>query len=135
MHETIISQGLCRKVLGMEKGRGACFNYQIKKCRGACVGEDSPLLHEARLTTSLAKLKLRSWPFPGAAGIKEVSADGDKSAIHIFDHWRHLGTAHSDEDVREILGNRQALPFDLDSYKILKRFLDQNKHRLSLIVF
>lgn len=128
LRETILSQGLCNKVLGIEKGSGACFNYQIKKCRGACVGEDPIELHEARLTTSLSSLKLRCWPFKGAAGIKELAPSGDREEIHIFDQWRHLGTACNEEELHEILATEKSLPFDLDGYKILTRFLDKKKH-------
>lgn len=128
LREIVLTRGLCNKVLGIEKGSGACFGYQIKTCRGACVGEDPLLLHEARLTAALAKLKLRSWPFAGAAGIKEVSPAGDRTEIHIFDQWRHLGTASNDEELWQILADGRTLAFDLDSYRILTRFLDQHKH-------
>ncbi len=134
LRETILSEGLCNKVLGIEKGSGACFNFQIKKCRGACVGDDPLLLHEARLTTALANLKLRSWPFKGPAGIKEVALSGDREEIHLFDQWRHLGTAVNEEKLWEILADQRSLPFDLDGYKILTRFLDKKKH-LSFIDF
>jgi DNA polymerase-3 subunit epsilon len=122
-----MSQGLCNKVLGIEKGSGACFNYQIKKCRGACVGEDPLLLHEARLTAALANLKLRSWPFEGPAGVKEVSPSGDREEIHLFDQWRHLGTAANEDELLGLLAEQISLPFDLDGYKILTRFLDKKK--------
>lgn len=131
LNEIIVSQGLCNKVLGLEKTSGACFNYQIKKCRGACVGEESLNLHEARLNNALTSLKIRSWPYPGAVGVKELSASGDRIEIHVLDNWRHLGTADSEESLREILAQRATLPFDLDSYKILTRFLENKKKPIS----
>ena len=133
LNEAILAQGLCNKVLGLEKGRGACFNYQIKKCRGACVGEDPLELHEARLAMALAKLKLRSWPYPGAVGIKEISPAGDRTEIHVLDNWRHLGTADSEASLWQILAERSTLPFDLDSYKILTRFLGKSKQHVSFV--
>ena len=133
LNEAILAQGLCNKVLGLEKGRGACFNYQIKKCRGACVGEDPLELHEARLAMALAKLKLRSWPYPGAVGIKEISPAGDRTEIHVLDNWRHLGTADSEASLWQILAERSTLAFDLDSYKILTRFLGKSKQHVSFV--
>lgn len=135
LNEAILAQGLCNKVLGLEKGSGACFNYQIRKCRGACVGEEPLELHEARLAIALAKLKLRSWPYPGAIGIKEMSPAGDRTEIHVLDNWRHLGTADSETSLWQILAGRTTLPFDLDSYKILTRFLEKKKQNIHFIDF
>src|SRR5206468_11671280 len=28
--------GLCPRLMGLEKGSGACLSYQLKRCRGAC---------------------------------------------------------------------------------------------------
>jgi len=123
--EIVREHGLCAKVSGLEKGSGACFGYQLKKCRGACVGEEPLALHQARLTMALAGLKMRSWPFKGPVGIREKSPTGVRTEIHVFDHWRHLGTADSDDSLHEILNGSRPLPFDLDSYKILTRFLDK----------
>lgn len=133
LHEAILALGLCNKVLGLEKGSGACFNYQIKKCRGACVGEDPLELHEARLAMALAKLKLRSWPYPGAVGIEEISPAGDRTEIHVLDNWRHLGTADSKASLWQILAECATLPFDLDSYKILTRFLEKKKQHIRFV--
>jgi DNA polymerase-3 subunit epsilon len=32
---------LCQRLCGLHKTKGACFNYTIKECKGACVGEES----------------------------------------------------------------------------------------------
>ncbi|HKL48291.1 MAG TPA: exonuclease domain-containing protein [Desulfuromonadales bacterium] len=124
LRDIIQDQGLCNRVLGLDKGTGACFNYQIRKCRGACVGKEPLPLHEARLVNALAALKMRSWPFSGPVGIRERSRKDDRTDIHVFDRWCHLGTADSEDRLRDILSCPSPLPFDLDSYKILTRFLD-----------
>ena len=86
------------------------------------------MLHEARLTAALIGMRLRAWPFAGAAGIREASPAGDRTDIHVFDQWRHLGTASSDEELWEIVAEGRRVNFDLDSYRILTRFLGQRKH-------
>ena len=63
--------GLCLKVLGLEAGPGSCFAYQVRKCRGACVGQEPRALHDARLQLAFAPLRLKPWPFRGAIGIRE----------------------------------------------------------------
>ena len=47
-----------------------------------------------------------------------------RSEIHVFNHWCHLGTADSEDQLREILESPSLLSFDLDGYKILTRFLE-----------
>jgi DNA polymerase-3 subunit epsilon len=124
LREIILAHGLCNRTLGLEKGNGACFNFQIKKCRGACVGKEPLALHEARLVTAFTSLKVRSWPYSGPIGIRETSPSGDRTDIHVFNHWCHLGTADSENQLWEILDSSGLLPFDLDGYKILRRFLE-----------
>ena len=135
LREIILANGLCNRTLGLEKGNGACFNYQIKKCRGACVGQESLQLHEARLVTAFSSMKVRSWPFIGAIGIREKSDTSDRTEIHVFNYWCHLGTVDSEDRLWEILDSSDMLPFDLDGYKILMRFLEKYKQNIDLIDF
>ncbi|MBW2451088.1 MAG: GIY-YIG nuclease family protein [Deltaproteobacteria bacterium] len=129
----IEEQKLCNRLLGREGGSGACFNYQIKKCRGACVGKETTRQHDARLLNSLVCLKIRSWPFEKPIGIREHCPLQNRTDIHVFDQWCHLGTASDDTEFHKLLMQRDTLLFDLDSYKILTRFLDLNRGQVDLI--
>lgn len=109
---------LCLGVLGLDKiGSGKpCFAHQLKRCRGACVGKESGLQHAMRLQTAMSKLKLNSWPYPGAIAIRETND------FHIIDHWCYLGTAQSDDEVHALL--EQGRPaFDRDTYLTLIKAL------------
>ncbi|MGZ5028151.1 MAG: ethanolamine utilization protein, partial [Methylobacter sp.] len=109
-------------VLGLEKsvkGR-PCFAYQLKKCQGACVGLEKPLDHAARLTMAMNKLRLSTWPYPGAVGIKE----GDE--LHVIDHWCYLGTAKQESDMHDLLAAGRPA-FDRDTYQILNKALKKSK--------
>jgi len=67
-------EGLCWRLLGWEKRGGPCFARQIRKCRGACVGEESPEAHNVRLATALEAKRIPDWPFPGPVAIVERDA-------------------------------------------------------------
>ncbi len=110
------AEALCPVTLGLEKGTAGkpCFARQLKRCRGACCGEESLRQHSLRLMTALGKLRLKSWPFNGPAVLKE----GD--AWHVIDAWCHLGTARSEEDVLACL-EKSKPGFDRDTYQILVR--------------
>jgi len=115
--------GLCLKVLGRESGEGSCFAYQVRKCRGACVGAEPRALHDARLQIALASLQLKRWPFAGAIGIREPTPDARGTCVHVIDRWRHLGTARDEREVAELLRNADSAGFDADSYRIIGRAL------------
>ena len=118
---------LCLSVLGIEKtakGR-PCFARQLQKCQGACVGEESPLAHAGRLQQAMTKLKLATWPYAGAVGLKEAED------LHIIDHWCYLGTAKNEAEVHGIIaGNRPA--FDKDTYMILSKALKKAKNIIQI---
>ena len=120
------AHGLCPIVLGLEKaarpGR-PCFAHQVGQCRGACVGKEPIGLHSARLMAALAKLQLKSWPYPGPMGLVERDDFRDVEEVHVVDGWRYLGSARNEADIRQLLENAGQARFDMDTYKILKAHL------------
>ena len=48
LQQIAADQGLCLRLLGLEKGRGACFASQLGRCRGACRGDEPLTEHAAR---------------------------------------------------------------------------------------
>ncbi|MER2555723.1 MAG: exonuclease domain-containing protein [Thauera sp.] len=105
---------LCPPLLGLDKPpQGArCFDFQLKRCRGACHGGESPQAHALRLIEALHAMKVEHWTWPGPIGLREGEA------IHVVDGWRWLGTATDEGTLADILDiGRPA--FDLDVYKIL----------------
>jgi DNA polymerase III subunit epsilon len=114
------AHGLCHAILGLEKVKPGkpCFARQVKKCQGACVGEESLIAHTLRLVQSLAKLKLKAWPFQGPAGFKE----GDE--VLVVDHWCYLGSAKSEEELWSLLDSGRP-QFDRDTYRILVKVADR----------
>ena len=119
LRELAAEHGLCLKRLGLEQGKGPCFNRQIKRCKGFCVGKENALSHDLRLKTALAVLKLRAWPFPGRIAIRE------RDEWHLFETWCYLGTAKSEADLHEAAQTRFDAAFDLDTYRILRRELEK----------
>ncbi|WP_269533479.1 3'-5' exonuclease family protein [Chitinimonas sp. BJYL2] len=118
---------LCMVALGLERAsRRAgtpCFGMQIGKCRGACVGKEPLLTHQARACAVLARLKLASWPYRGMIAVKEVNAASTGADIHLIDHWCHLGTVRSEAELAELIEHPPKPVFDLDTYKLLTKHL------------
>jgi DNA polymerase-3 subunit epsilon len=116
---------LCRVRLGLERNAdgGPCTARGAGRCRGVCVGAESDLAHAMRLAQAFAGLRVRPWPYPGRIGVRERHRDTRRSELHVVDHWRYLGTAHSDGEARELAAERVRARFDLDTYRMLARFL------------
>ena len=127
-------QRLCLKTLGLESGDGSCCAYQLKRCRGACVGAEPPALHAVRARLAMAGWKLADWPFRGAVAAIERSTAGSV-ALHVLDRWMHLGSLECgvDEEAVDADGLRQRCrallanganrgsAFNADTYRILAR--------------
>lgn len=118
---------LCPKLLGLEPGNGPCFSSQIKRCKGVCAGKEPAELHYLRLQQAMVAHRLKSWPFEGKIGIREQDKSSGLTQIHVFQHWCHLATVTDETDLHEVLASQPVLAFDLDTYKLLLRQLNQPK--------
>jgi DNA polymerase-3 subunit epsilon len=59
LEQIVKAHRLCRKMLGLEQAEGSCVGHQLGHCRGACVGKESSILHNARIQLALSGLKLK----------------------------------------------------------------------------
>jgi DNA polymerase III subunit epsilon len=114
--------GLCWRSLGWEKRGGPCFARQVRKCRGACLGEESPEQHHLRLATALEPQRVKDWPVPGRVMVREGHPDGRFEEAHVFDRWCHVGTARSEDELEALAEARVEIDFDPDVYRILLSF-------------
>jgi predicted GIY-YIG superfamily endonuclease len=116
---------LCPRVLGLEAGRGPCFQYQIGRCHGACAGMESPRSHNGRLLAALEVHRLSAWPITRPVLLHEVADDPSIQPAeewHLLHNWTYLGTY----DSRDAAARADAAPdfmFDRDTYHILRRTL------------
>ncbi len=125
LRELAEAHQLCLVQLGLEGRSGQnkpCFNWQLKRCKGVCIGKEDPSFHRARLEAALAGLRVKTWPYEGAVGL--VEAQAERTDVHLVDNWCYLGTARSDDELQTLLEHAPTRPaFDLDTYKILNRAL------------
>ncbi len=116
---------LCLQAVGLESGKGACFAFQIKQCKGMCTGVESPALHRVRLQMALAEQRLLAWPHQGKVAIREYDDRSERTDIHVFDQWCHLATVHNESELADVTSSKQALAFDIDTYRLLVKRLSQ----------
>jgi excinuclease Cho len=124
LSDIVHQECLCPAVSGLEhaiKGR-PCFSRQLRRCKGACIGEESLTDHFQRMESALHEMHVMTWPYEGAVGITEQS-DG-WTQTHVIDHWHYLGcmdnqsSTNSAGQVNSLQRSGQ-YEFDVDTYKIL----------------
>ncbi|MFI5212412.1 MAG: exonuclease domain-containing protein [Candidatus Saccharimonadales bacterium] len=113
---------LCPKLCGIEKTKGACFSYQLAKCKGACIGKESPELYNRRLLMAFADKMIERWPYPSAVLIQENPLAGLATEGFVVDQWRIVATITQEEDCEPQIQTYKAA-FDFDAYKILRSFV------------
>lgn len=139
-------QGLCLKAMGLERGAGGrgrrgaasgepagasgdagagapCFNFQLRRCLGACTGAEAPEAHAARLREAMEPWRLPAWPHDGAVAIIERSDGEAADGWHVFDRWRWIGTAATHADALALAAASGAAPFDGDEFAIVREAL------------
>ncbi len=126
LEELVRAHQLCARVLGLERGSGAdadagsCFAWQLKRCRGACVGRESVALHDTRVRLAFAAQRLKAWPYRGRVLLVERDWRGQED-LHVLGGWKYLATVRERAAASGLDPDRVA--FDPDIYRILKRAL------------
>ncbi len=120
---------LCPKLMGIEKAKSACFARQLKKCRGACTGEESAELYNQRLLEAFARQRIQAWPYRGAVLVEEKMS----SEFHgiVVDQWCVVGEVSQDAYCEPVV-TAQTKHFDLDTYKILQSFMAAKLDKLKI---
>ncbi|MFO1414169.1 MAG: exonuclease domain-containing protein [Burkholderiales bacterium] len=113
---------LCWVRLGLEKRDGGpCFQRQLKRCAGACVGAEPPEVHDARLAQALAGARIPAWPLPGIGLLRERAEHGERVDVHVLRDWCWLGTARDDGELASLLAAPPRPAFDIDVTRLLQK--------------
>lgn len=115
---------LCSMLLGMEHPKAACFRYQLGKCKGACIGEESPEKYNDRMRLAFQRSRVESWKFSEPVAVKIT----DTKAL-VVDHWIVTGEVAYFDDSYEQTTYEQPT-FDIDSYKIISNFMRTHKQAI-----
>jgi len=113
---------LCWRRLRLERrGEGPCFQRQLYRCAGACVGVESAASHDARLRAALRSYAIPRWPYSGPALLRECTNGGDRVDVHVLQDWCWLGTARDESELADIIEASRRPAFDIDVLRLLLR--------------
>lgn len=114
---------LCLRVMGLNRGTGPCFQYQLGHCDGACMGEESAESHNTRLVDQLSQQRIVAWPFNGPVLLREhtirPAEHQPEEQFHLVDQWAWFGSFDSTEAAITALQTATPTAFDRDAYRLI----------------
>jgi DNA polymerase-3 subunit epsilon len=119
---------LCLKTLGLERKRKneapqtSCFAWQVKRCLGACIGEESLDAHWARLVEALAPARMPPWPHEGPVELIERDPDTGREARVVVDRWCIVNPSGAVQY------------FDRETYRVLRPYVEGRKRKSAVVM-
>ncbi len=130
MHRMVREYELCQKLSGLYESAGACFDYQIHQCNGACIGKESKEVYNKKVELFLASLQFRHQNFfilergpePGLRYAIHV-ANGVYQGMGIIEEALEGSQKHLHQAVKAYQNNR-------DTHQIIQSYLRHNQPQL-----
>ncbi len=134
MESLINKYQLCQKLCGLYKTDSACFHYEIKECRGACIGKETPDSYNKRATNVIESHKYRHNSF----FIIDMGRSEDEYGIVMIENglykgygYIHKNFAESIELLRDCIKPFQD---NRDTQQIIRNYL-KKKHQYDILIF
>lgn len=128
LYKLVKDYELCPKLLGLEKSSGACFQYQLGHCRGACIGKEIFVAYNLRFNEAFRARRLKTWPYKGVIIFEDKDVTGENGEIFVVDNWRLIKAwRYAQSEKIEFIPSENY--FDYETYKILVGFLLNPKNR------
>lgn len=119
---------LCQKLSGLYQTQGACFQYSIRQCSGACIGKESPAEYNLRAASTINSLGNGSENL----FIIDKGRHCDERSVVKIEQGKYLGYGYFDPNV--VNGNPELLSDCIrhfednrDVQQIIKLYLRQAK--------
>ena len=127
--------GLCMKLANLYKTKGACFDYQIKKCAGACIQEEDAESYNAKVQVASDSFKLVT---PQSFIIIGTGRDHTEKTVVCIEKGRYLGFGfiYDDTYIRTLEeAKRYITPYtdNHDIQKIIAHWLKKHPHTAKYI--
>ena len=119
---------LCQKLCGLYESREACFYHSIKKCKGACVGQESSAEYNERVTQALKTFEQKHQNFL----VIDKGKKEDEKALVLVERGKYKGYGYVDVEfagnsLEQLKENIQLYQDNRDVQQIIKSYLQKNK--------
>ena len=131
----VAKYNLCQKLCDLYKTNGACFDYQVHQCNGACIGKESPEEYNARVDAAIDSITYEHNTFVILGKGREY---GEQSVV-VVEHGTYLGFGFVDEyySAESIDDFKSAITRyndNKDVQQIIRGYM-RGKHKDKVIVF
>lgn len=134
LHFYLEEYELCSNLCGLHKTKGACFNYTIKKCLGACVQKESPEEYNER-----ASKLVKRYTFDNRNLVitDRGRKHGEKSFVLIkngtFAGYGYVNLGFQLTNIKMVNNILTPMEEDRDTRHILHAYLKKNQKKLKSI--
>ena len=120
---------LCQKLCGLFDTKGACFQYNIKQCNGACIQEENPETYNSRVRQAIEPYRFQNEDFI----VIDKGRNVDEHSVIVVEHNKYLGFGYLDfelngqtniEQIKECI---TTYPDNKDTGQIIRSYLKRKK--------
>ncbi len=120
---------LCSRLCGIQNGKGACFEYHLKQCGGACTGQEAPDDYNVRAEVGAERLKT---VFDQDFFLLDHGRTLDEHSLVLVEEGHFQGFGYIDkQDLNGDVGIlRDAItlyPGNPETTRIIQRYLNKSK--------
>ncbi len=124
---------LCQKLSGLYETQGACFYYQLKQCKGACIQEESPESYNTRAQELLDEL---SYNWQNFFIVDTGRNDNEKSVVKVengkYIGFGYVNTEYIGNGIENLSDVIKIYPDNKDVQQIIRTYLKQ--HSVEMLI-
>jgi len=126
---------LCRHLSGLDNTGTPCFHYHIEKCRGACIGKETPDAYNERLMEALEYLAI---DFPENFMLIDDGRNAEEKSVVLVEDGQYQGFGYfsTEDDYQDLETLREVItPYahNRDVTRIIRGFI--NKGDVKVVKF
>ena len=127
LQSLVYQHELCHRLAHLDSSEQACFHYKIKKCHGACIGEESPEDYNLRAEAAIARISRR---LSGSFFFLEKGRSEGEVAVIGVQEGRYMGFGFVDSDdgdrsVEDLLECLSSTFHDPDAGRIILNYVEK----------
>ncbi|WP_114781318.1 exonuclease domain-containing protein [Botryobacter ruber] len=131
----VAKYNLCQKLCDLYKTNGACFDYQVHQCNGACIGKEDPETYNARVNEALESFAYEHDSF---VIVGEGRHQNERSVV-VVQNGMYQGFGFVDETfaaqgIGDFIGAVKRYNDNKDIQQIIRGYM-RGKHKDKVLVF
>ena len=121
--------GICIQKTSLMHTEKACFNYELKKCDGACIEKETPTEYQKKITALISSF---TYPHSDFLLIEKGRKNGESAFVYIqddqFKGYGHYELNHQIKTREQVLSRLIPIEDNPDTQKLIHSFISRNKY-------